>query len=207
MRAYFMQPPKPLRARHRIAGWWASKRLRGLRCWWDGGITRGMIATSVPWAQPRSKGESTGLWHPRLIPVPVPDTVLNQMPRMPLDGILTSGTFAALASPPFCVVLQTGRYAGVDLDFSRIDAFIHDLPGSQIADLRAMSHPAAFKAQLGMMQACVPSQGSECFIHGQRLLPDDEDEAREILLTGEYALRDPDGLWEPFETDSLLRNY
>ncbi len=37
-------------SKHTIAGWFMSEKLDGMRCFWDGGITRGMFARDVPFA-------------------------------------------------------------------------------------------------------------------------------------------------------------
>lgn len=48
--------------------WWVSEKLDGVRCFWDGGVSYGMEATSVPWANTTKDGRlrevvrCTGLW-------------------------------------------------------------------------------------------------------------------------------------------------
>ena len=29
--------------KHRIGGWYMSEKLDGMRCWWDSGVTRGIL--------------------------------------------------------------------------------------------------------------------------------------------------------------------
>ena len=36
--------------KHKIAGYLVSEKLDGTRCFWDGGITRGIPTDQVPWA-------------------------------------------------------------------------------------------------------------------------------------------------------------
>ena len=36
--------------KHDVAGWFVSEKLDGTRCFWDGGITRGLPTEQVPWA-------------------------------------------------------------------------------------------------------------------------------------------------------------
>ena len=36
--------------KHSPAGWYASEKLDGQRAWWDGGVSRGMPAAQVPYA-------------------------------------------------------------------------------------------------------------------------------------------------------------
>lgn len=83
--------------KHRGNGWYCSEKLDGVRCFYDGGITRGMNANDVPWANTakhaRFKTETicTGLYTRYGQPVMAPDFWLDDLPDMPLDGELTMG--------------------------------------------------------------------------------------------------------------------
>ena len=37
-------------AKHNVAGWFISEKLDGTRCFWDGGLSRGLPTDSIPWA-------------------------------------------------------------------------------------------------------------------------------------------------------------
>lgn len=84
-----------------IGGWYASEKLDGGRCFWDGGLTRGIQTVRVPWAgilnpktgQPKKKIKpiSTGLWSQYGNPIMAPDWFLNHLPCVPLDGELWAG--------------------------------------------------------------------------------------------------------------------
>lgn len=88
-------------AKNKIAGFYISEKLDGTRCFWDGGITRGMKTSDVPWAslidpktgQPKKKVKSlsTGLWSRYGNPIMAPDAFLNALPACPLDGELWAG--------------------------------------------------------------------------------------------------------------------
>lgn len=92
--------------KHRANGWYASEKLDGIRCFWDGGITRGMLAGRVPWANTakharfRTETICTGLWTRYGQPVMAPDYWLDDLPDIPLDGELTMGrqSWQALSS-------------------------------------------------------------------------------------------------------------
>lgn len=83
------------------AGMYIAEKYDGSRAWWDGGITRGMPTTSVPWAnltnpetgerKAKIKPISTGLWSRYGNPINAPDWWLNQLPPMFLDGELFAG--------------------------------------------------------------------------------------------------------------------
>ncbi len=84
-----------------VSGWFVSEKLDGMRCFWDGGISRSLPTELVPWAsvtdpktgQPKKKIKpvSTGLWSRYGNPIMAPDWFLNQLPCCPLDGELWAG--------------------------------------------------------------------------------------------------------------------
>ncbi len=82
----------------RIAGWFWSEKLDGMRCFWDGGITRGIPAAKIPWANVEKHGRlkeeviSTGLWSRYAQVLRAPEWWTNQLPEgMTLDGELYLG--------------------------------------------------------------------------------------------------------------------
>lgn len=87
--------------KHKIAGFYISEKLDGTRCFWDGGITRGLSTDQVPWAsvadpktgnrKAKIKPVSTGLWSRYGNPIMAPDWFLNALPACPLDGELWTG--------------------------------------------------------------------------------------------------------------------
>lgn len=87
--------------KHTIAGFYVSEKLDGTRCFWDGGLTRGMKTELVPWAgindpktgkkKAKIKPTSTGLWSRYGNPIMAPDWFLNALPSCPLDGELWAG--------------------------------------------------------------------------------------------------------------------
>ena len=84
-----------------VSGWYTSEKLDGSRCFWDGGLTRGLATCDVPWANitdpktgnPKAKiaPVSTGLWSRYGNPIVAPAWFLNQLPCMFLDGELWAG--------------------------------------------------------------------------------------------------------------------
>ena len=88
-------------SKHDVAGWFISEKLDGTRCFWDGGLSRGLPTEQVPWASvidPKTGGKkakikpvATGLWSRYGNPIMAPDWWLNQLPSCPLDGELWAG--------------------------------------------------------------------------------------------------------------------
>lgn len=87
--------------KHKIAGWYVSEKLDGTRCFWDGGLSRGLPTETIPWAsiidpktgkrKKKIKPVATGLWSRYGNPIMAPDWFLNQLPSCPLDGELWAG--------------------------------------------------------------------------------------------------------------------
>jgi DNA ligase-1 len=78
-------------------GRYLSFKLDGQRAFWDGGITRGLPAATVPWAN-TAKDErltravdATGLWSSYGKAIQAPDWWLDRLPPLPLDGELWCG--------------------------------------------------------------------------------------------------------------------
>ena len=99
MRREFLQLAETFNPiKHDIGGWVVSEKLDGTRCFWDGGLTRGMFTDQVPWAsvtnpktgerKAKIKPLATGLWSRYGNPIMAPDWFLNQLPCCPLDGEL-----------------------------------------------------------------------------------------------------------------------
>ena len=87
--------------RHKIGGYLVSEKLDGTRCFWDGGVSRGIPTDQVPWAsltdpktgkrKAKIKPIATGLWSRYGNPIIAPDDFLNSLPACPLDGELWAG--------------------------------------------------------------------------------------------------------------------
>ncbi len=83
--------------KHSIGGWFASEKLDGVRCYWDGGATRGLKIEDVPFANLASNDirveqqYATGLWSRYGHPYQAPDWFLDLLPPFNLDGELYLG--------------------------------------------------------------------------------------------------------------------
>lgn len=80
-----------------VAAWWLSEKLDGYRCFWDGGITRGLPKSAVPWANTDkdhikiNTPMASGLWSRYGHAIMAPDWFLDRLPDFPLDGELWMG--------------------------------------------------------------------------------------------------------------------
>lgn len=81
-----------------LHGWFLSEKLDGLRMYWDGGISRGLPAYDVPFANVQrdnrfvDKGYlATGLWSRNAKVIRAPEWFLDALPNIPLDGEVWAG--------------------------------------------------------------------------------------------------------------------
>jgi DNA ligase-1 len=80
-----------------IAGAYLSEKLDGERAIWDGGISRGLLASEVPYANTvkdfrlKTPPVATGLWSRTGKVIHAPDWFLDLLPSFPLDGELWAG--------------------------------------------------------------------------------------------------------------------
>lgn len=85
-------PFKP--EKHAAPGWYMSEKLDGQRAFWDGGVSRGILKSEVPWANTAKDSRyvtppvATGLWSRYGNVIHAPDQFLDALPAMPLDGEL-----------------------------------------------------------------------------------------------------------------------
>jgi len=78
--------------KHGIGGWFLSEKLDGMRAFWDGGVTTGMLKSTVPWANTTKDARykdlpiASGLWSRYGNVIHAPKWWTDQLPRIPLDG-------------------------------------------------------------------------------------------------------------------------
>lgn len=83
--------------KHNVVGWLMSEKLDGMRAIWDGGITRGLLCSEIPFANIEKHGRyrneiyATGLWTRYYQPIQAPDWFLHNLPPYGLDGELWMG--------------------------------------------------------------------------------------------------------------------
>lgn len=90
----FVQLAHRYRGNEHITEWLISEKLDGMRCIWDGGVTRGVPKFKVPWANTTkddryvSSPIATGLWSRYGNVIYAPDWFLDALPNVILDGEL-----------------------------------------------------------------------------------------------------------------------
>jgi len=117
-------------ARVSVAGWFASEKLDGIRAYWDGGLSRGLPASEVPYANTvkdhRLKHEviATGLWSRTGKVIYAPAYWLDQLPPIPLDGELWLGprSFQELTS------IVSTKDGSKDKEWDRVTQMVFESP-------------------------------------------------------------------------------
>lgn len=120
----------------KIAGWMLSEKLDGSRCFWDGGISRGMPTKDVPYSslinpktgelKTKVKPIATGLWSRYGNPIMAPDWFLDKLPAIPLDGELWAGR----GNFQTCRSIVAGDEP--DPRFDQIHYAVYSMPGARV---------------------------------------------------------------------------
>lgn len=107
-------------------GYYMSEKLDGMRCFWDGGITKGMKAGDVPWANTAKIGAdhiSTGLWSRGGKVVHCPEGWTKGFPKHFLDGELWSPDLVLQD------IVSITRAHEKESEWEAINYWVFDIPG------------------------------------------------------------------------------
>lgn len=228
MNREFLMLAHNIRPSDKIAGWFASEKLDGIRAFWDGGYTRGMPTTDVPWANldKTVRPYSTGLWSRYGNVISAPGWFLDKLPAILLDGELYIGPgmfqtvssvvrrhepddrwkqirYAVFEAPGFYSVFKDGQIKNTNfkkiIDSAACAKIYAQLPRS------VGVATDVFNYLQDQWDDCVP----------QHKLPNTEDAARERvdelmaeihLKKGEgLILRNPRSYYDPVRTRHLLK--
>jgi DNA ligase-1 len=96
-RHFLQQSHKYMPRKHDLTGMLMSEKLDGQRAYWDGGVSRGIPKSAVPWANNDKDHRyltppiATGLWSRYGNVIHAPAWFLDSLPPFPLDGELWVG--------------------------------------------------------------------------------------------------------------------
>lgn len=220
--------------KHDLTGWYLSEKLDGMRCLWDGGITRGVPCSEVPWANTakdhirKEPPLSTGLWSRYGKAIHAPDWWLNTLPSVFLDGELYAGP------GKFQFVMSTCRKMPPNVDvfaWERIQFHIFDSPDPdqffrdglvksthftkniRIEDCLKFGKPlinAPSFTELQSINGVLDSQTT--ILHPQKRIEQRskdfiELELERVLQKGGEGLvfRNPSHIWTPIRSHSMLK--
>jgi hypothetical protein len=103
----FLMKPTKFKPGMNIDGWFLSEKVPGTHIFWDG-LTRGQKLENIPFANESILIESTGVWDSFAQAFLLPDSFLNKLPCIPLEGYLLSYPyrFVIYSSPPFDLIFE-----------------------------------------------------------------------------------------------------
>lgn len=209
--------------KHFIASWKMSEKLDGQRSFWDGGTTRGLLASNVPWANTTKDARyinrhriATGLWSRYGKVISAPDWWLDQMPLQFCDGelYLDRGKFETLRSTVSKIIPTNSEWSKITYQ-----CFYHPQL-SEIFETGEIKNANMHKViDLDSCKSFIPKCSSE---HGsifkeleQEILPPIQQEALDrlkvkfeevIQMGGEgLILRHPTMKWEPRRSEAILK--
>lgn len=218
--------------KHKIGGQLMSEKLDGQRVIWDGGVSRGCAATSVPYAFNPKPGEiATGLWTRNFKVVHAPDFWIDKwtVPGVCLDGegYIGVGRFQETES-----VLRTERINCVDARWESIRYVVFDSPAledllmdgtirirTEKHELRgclrwAIERGAQLRAPKSI-EAVLQLPELQHLLHQQERLPLQEAAAREVMYSrlDEVSSKGGEGLmirkinsyWRTKRCDDILK--
>jgi hypothetical protein len=165
---------------HSLEDFYIAPYLNGVRCFWDGGLTRDQLTESVPWANIYYPAvctsmvpilpKATGLWSDRSEPIKAPDWWLNKLPCLPLDGTLynkdnnledwSKVEFAIHACPPFENIFSSriidNMSLRLEISLPKIVEWVKTLPESLLKDYRFLKSGASFEEELECLRDSLP---------------------------------------------------
>jgi len=125
-REFLMQAHKYKPTKHDIICWFLSEKLDGMRCFWDGGITTGLYACNVPWAntaKDKHKFKATGLWTRKGKVIHAPKWWIDELPRIPLDGELFVGRGERQTTMSYC-----RKHTPIDSEWKQVKLYVFSAP-------------------------------------------------------------------------------
>jgi len=123
---HFLQQAHRHEDKHLIAGQYISEKLDGQRAFWDGGVTRGMNAVNIPWANTEKDKKirvATGLWSRYGKPIHAPGWWLDQLPTFPLDGELWAGRGQFQKTRSI-----VSKHSPIDAEWAQVQYVVFDSP-------------------------------------------------------------------------------
>lgn len=117
--------------KHYVGGSYLSEKIDGIRCLWDGGVSRGVHKPEVPWAN-NDKDEryeetpvATGLWSRYGNIIHAPDWFLDTLPPVPLDGEMY-----AEGVPRQTLISWIKTIVPVDANWQKVTYHVFDTPAA-----------------------------------------------------------------------------
>lgn len=217
--------------KHDVRNWYVSEKLDGFRCLWDGGISRGLQKSQVPFAncakdeRYREVQYATGLWSRYGNVIQAPEWFLDQLPIHPLDGELFAGRgrWQELST-------IVKRLTPDDIAWRKIKFHVFDIPSHIALFQSGRINNTNFQKEFDQNDLMAWA-GSQAKLHiwywdlkrvveklekldggvivpvEQRIVGSIDDHLIEVLHQGGegLVLRDPRSYWEPKRSRTMLK--
>ena len=217
-REFLMLAKKYRPGQDEVGGWYISEKLAGTRVFWDGGLSRGMPTVEVPYAnvtnpktgKPKRKIKpiASGLWSRYNNPILAPDWFLNQLPCIPLDGVIWAGhgnpqlhrsvctgdapgpdwgeaEFAVFGCPPIDRVFSNGLIKNartrINMLYVNLELWITRRDPGVLEDFMSLASEGVlipFDYELALLRESLSLDGVVYLHHHKRLPLDAEDAAQ-----------------------------
>lgn len=226
MKRNFLQTAWKYHPATQVAGWFVTELHGGIRCFWDGGISRGLATEQVPWASvidPRTRdlkeiipAIATGLWSKFAEVLDASSEFLDRLPPFPCDGmLLPNGEYSIFSSPTWESLLRTGNIENHKMRL-RInwEECSHWLRTNAKPDSRSTLKDSNLSQELFCLQAWT-GWCDDIYLARHMLLPHDPNVAKDLLAYfmrevferggRGVVFRNPAGIWEPFRTKNCMK--
>lgn len=158
-----------------IGGWYWSEKLDGMRVLWDGGISRGIPKSDVPYANHAKDGRykvppiATGLWTQLGNVVHAPDWFLDGLP----SGIILGGELWKGYGYRQDLMSAVKKLVPIDSEWEGIKIYCYELPNPAVlfADGYINTPTCKISIDLDVVKRFAFDQGREAVLQDSRLLP------------------------------------
>jgi DNA ligase-1 len=187
--------------------WYLSEKLDGVRCFSDGGVSRGIPCSQIPYANTTKHDRyqnapvATGLWTRYGQAIQAPPWFLNLLPKIPMDGELTAGRkgfqqttsavkklipvdseweeieYCVFDSPPFESVFAPGTINNGFFKKTFGPNIFQSTHGSNIESLKL---DTPFYSSYAFLQRHLTFEG-QIKVHKQHVLPSQVPKARDFI--------------------------
>lgn len=214
MKRLFLMKPMTY-TNQNVDGWWLSEKLDGIRAFWDGGITTGLPASIVPFAN--DDRTATGLWTNLGKVINAPKWFVNGLPKIQLDGELWIGrsNFQQLVS-------TVRKYDPVDSEWDRVKYMVWDVPSvCGMFDPSIKEWVLEKRKKAGVSGYVYPAMLSDTYMYLKEVLQDhpyvsvveqhivsDWRVLYREFVDGSaegIVLRSPSSCWEPYRSKRMVK--
>ena len=219
IRSFLMKPAR-FNPAIKLDGWFMCEYKHGLRCFWDGGLSRGQLLRDIPWAHtPTNMSDtatSSGLWASNLASINMPDKWLNTLPTIPVEGVIYKEAGAkylgAVGSPCLSELFKDGpvyhKTTCGKFNLKRNIDWIKDRKEEVGADFFSLPPNTRFERELKFLDINLASYGGGAHLLQHTKLTQEVTresiEAAKTRYPNGFTVRSFDSVWATDSTNYFL---